>query len=348
MLFISRYVINFIKLTSTTRQKFEKKYFKLMWNDKKIDVIKNLHVCMSNIDEKINCFDLNNVINVNIVKIIIRTFIRSQLLWIRILNELVIKKTKINESLTKLINKSWLQWLAKIVKLSSKFRYIWTKWKRLYNSKHTNKVVWLKFSKTHNDVMNIYIWYHFIIKIASNENAKRWNSNIWTLLWNSRIKIIANIWNSIKKYFITFSICNAKQTNAMKSIIRNLMIKLSNEWKMFITSKFNDDVINYSRLKYYVRLWKKKENKSIFFTQFDYIKTYKTLIRQRIENVDFFAKIQKLIEVFHRVSNDKLNSNQLWQIVKTQFDISKVEDLLWRFLHQKVKIEVNWKWLKKS
>ena len=348
MLFISRYVINFIELTSTTRQKFEKKYFRLMWDDKKAGVIKNLHVCMSNIDEKINCLDLDSVVNVSIVKIIARAFTRSQLFWIKILNEFVIREVEINESLTKLIDKSWLQWLTKTVKLSSKFRYIWTRWKRLYSSKHTNKVVWLKFSKTHNDVMNIYIWYHSIIEIASNENAKRWDSNIWALLWNSRVRIIANIWNSVKKYFIIFSTCNVRQTNAMKSIIRNLMIKLLNKWKMLITSKFNDDVIDYSRSEYYVRLWKKKENKFTSLTQFDYIKTYKTLIRQKIEDVDFFARIQKFIEVFHRVSSDKLNSNQLWQIAKTQFDISKVENLLWRFLHQKVKVEVNWEWLKKS
>ena len=182
MLFISRYVINFIKFTSTIKQKLKKKYFRLMWNDKKIDVIKDLHACISKIDERISCLDIKSVVNVNIIKIIVKATIRSQLSWIKIVNDFVIRDANIFEAFTKSINKSWLQWFFKAMKLFLEFKYIWTRWKRIYSFKHTNKIIWLKFSKSHNDVMNTYVWYHFLIEITSKDEARRWSSHVWKLL----------------------------------------------------------------------------------------------------------------------------------------------------------------------
>ena len=303
---------------------------------------------MSNIDEEIDCLNLKSIVNVNIVKIIVKTTTCFQLSWIKILNDIIIQNVDIFESLTKSINKSWLQWLAKTIKLSSKFNYILTRWKRLYNLKHTKKIIWLKLSKTHNDVMNIYIWYHFLIEITFDEDARRWDLQIWALLWNFEARLIANVWNSIKKCFIIFFNYNSRRIETMKTTIRNMMISLSNEWIKLMSLKSEKNIMKYARSKHYVRLWKEKNDKLIFLHKFDYIKIYKTLMQQRIEDVNFFVRVKEFIDAFHRVIDERLISDRLWQTIKTRFDIFKVENLLWRLLHQKIKIEMNWKWLKKS
>ena len=142
-----------------------------------------------------------------------------------------------------------------------------------------------------------------------------------------------------------FANYNARQTNVAKKTIKIMMNELSQTWKTFLKKQRYNVQLFIARKKFYVKQ-KKKSNKFVSLIKYNYIKNYKFMIKQKIENIDFFDKIKKLIETYHRATCVKFSKKKVWHTTKLQFDLIKIENLLWKLLHQKLKIEVNWHWLK--
>ena len=195
MLFIFRYAINFLKLIVSVKQNLNKKYYNLVWNHKKKNVVKNLHACMHKMNEKINCLDLEIIVNASIINLISKTEFHSQLSWVQIVKKFLIQRANLTKFQTSIKN-SWFQWFFKTMMLSIEFRYAWIKWKRLYKFKKNDQIVWFMFSISKYDVFCIYMWYHLLIKIISDDVARKWTSQIWIVLWNNDVKFLTNVWNS--------------------------------------------------------------------------------------------------------------------------------------------------------
>ena len=66
---ISRYIINFIDIFFDIKRVLEKKYYKLIGNNKFKEYIKDFHTCMFKADDDINCLNLKNIVNANVIKI---------------------------------------------------------------------------------------------------------------------------------------------------------------------------------------------------------------------------------------------------------------------------------------
>lgn len=116
MLSIPRYAMNFIELTSATKQKLEKEYYRLIWDEKKAGIVKDLQACMPKTSGGIGCLDLESVANASVIKAIARASTHPELPWVKIVNDLLIRGAGISTS-TEPITYPWLQWLSSTVTL---------------------------------------------------------------------------------------------------------------------------------------------------------------------------------------------------------------------------------------
>lgn len=178
------------------------------------------------------------------------------------------------------------------------------------------------------DVLYIYMWYHFLIEVTSNDVVKKWTSQIWVALWNNDVKLLANVWNSNLKKSKMFVSYNVRQANAARRTIRIMMSELSQKWKIFLKKQHNNIQLYIVRKKFYVKQKRKKSNKFIFLFKYKYIKDYKFMIKQRIENIDFSNKIKEFIKTYHKITCVKFSEREIWHVTKSQFNLIKVENLL--------------------
>ena len=234
--------------------------------------MKNFHACMHKMNKKINCLNLEIIVNANIINLISKTKFHSQLSWIQIIKKLLIQKTNLTKFQTSIRN-SWFQWFFKTMMFSIEFRYAWIKWKKLYKSKKNDQIVWFMFSISKYDMFCIYMWYHFLIEIISNDVARKWTSQIWIALWNNDVKFLTNVWNSNLKKSKMFANYNVRQTNVVRKTIKIMMSELSQTWKTFLEKQRYNIQLFIVRKEFYVR--QKKKVKQTHFV--DQVQLYQKL-----------------------------------------------------------------------
>lgn len=79
-----------------------------------------------------------------------------------------------------------------------------------------------------------------------------------------------------------------------------------------------------------------------------YTRAYKIILEKLIANVDYRDRTRKPIEAFQRLAGLKKTSKQMWTAVGKEFRVLKSGDLLWRFLHQKIKTGRDISWAKEA
>ena len=75
---------------------------------------------------------------------------------------------------------------------------------------------------------------------------------------------------------------------------------------------------------------------------------YKALLDRKLPEVDFSPRTERSILAYQERCNAFIKENRIWAGARNEFGNPRIGDLLWRFLHQKVKTGSDLPWIEEE
>ena len=347
MVSIPRYAIAFIEMPAEIRRQLNRGYFRLIWDDRrKGGVIRDLQSCCPKSLGGIGSLDLKSIVNASVIKMVTRALNNSDLPWVILTKELIVKSAGVPSMFPEAMTNPWLQRLSSTHTLPSELRHIWLRWKKLY-SPGRSSMIYVNFPQMREEVLHTYIWYHPMIGTGPGAGARRWGSGIWRQLWAFGVRLLSHVWDPNWDRGV-ISLDGYSPTVKAQAIaaIHNMMSSIPQEWVALLESPAPELTItehSIARDEYYLKTGS-AESRPKRIHEINFTRAYRTLLANRLENVDFRDRTLGLIQAFSHRTSLNVTSARLWAAARTQLGIPKPGDLLWRLLHQKVEVgrDLNW------
>ena len=72
---------------------------------------------------------------------------------------------------------------------------------------------------------------------------------------------------------------------------------------------------------------------------------YQTLLNRKLQKFDFNFRIERFIIIYRKRCDVFIIKSRVWVEVRNEFGNSRIEDLFWRFLYQKIKTKSDLFWI---
>ena len=105
---LSRYALRFLEISTEIKTELETKYYRIIWNNKMRDIIRDSHLCSSRDREEIENINLKCVIKANVISQIMRSMKYLEISFARLIKEILVtyERSKQKEHIIKTISNS--------------------------------------------------------------------------------------------------------------------------------------------------------------------------------------------------------------------------------------------------
>lgn len=180
-----------------------------------------------------------------------------------------------------------------------------------------------------------------------------WSSAIWKQAGDRAfgdVTVIGDLWDSITKEYIGDNSHEANWKMMNKAARRLVTEIIPIRWKEMLDNMSDAEATAYEAgnrtiFEHCLIRDGTKRNKWVPLRKISYQSIYKVLMKDYVKEVDFSGAIEGPRQALSRMLGRNIPSHELWKEVRRYERNPKADDLLWRFLHAKVKVGMEIDWL---
>ena len=351
---LPRYALRFLEIPTGIKAELETEYYRLIWDNKVKGTIRDLHSCFPRDRGGIGGTDLESVIKANVVSQVMRSMKYPEAPFALLAREILVAcgQSEQKEHIIRAVSNPWMQvYTGKWDHLPEPLRYTWLMWRRIKND---GGIVTVQPPQSTEELLATNMWYHPSVGAKNSGDAKKFNSLYWRDLWERGVRVFGQVWDPISEQIIIPDPRDPIHRGRMSASVKRLVEScLPPSWSRWMKTegplRFHWSPGRRPRSDFGISRIKEKGGRSVeVFVPFERVSqnmVYQKLLSRRLQGHNFSSRTEGPIMAYQERCNTSITESRVWAGARNEFGNPRIGDLLWRFLHQKVKTGSDLTWI---
>jgi hypothetical protein len=247
------------------------------------------------------------------------------------------------------------------VSMPPSIAYIWDRWWKICPyRRHQTEDELVKFvdPKTAEEVLGTKHWYFPDLEDppvppATRQGAKVWSSPTWQAAGEGAfgdVTTIGDLWNPVTRTYMGHDARN-DEWRRMNSAAKHLVERvIPREWRALLANMTPQQATAWEgspkpRFQHCVIRSPRQGTPWLPLRRSKYQEVYSQMVIRKTKNIDFRQTLEGPRVALSEMLGKEISHDELWREIRRYERNAKADDLLWRFLHAKVKVGMELDWL---
>ena len=364
---LSRYAMTFLPVPDGVLHSMEAEVWKLIWNGSDYGPVSRVSALLSLNKGGLSCLDLPSIRNASAVAMVARMEQRPDLDWVRLAVGMIGRETLCKGRTKRLhLNKYSEPWRqqAGLYRVSPppSISYFWRVYNKYALSNPANKsrtdlIRWYR-PESSLDVLRTKHWYFPDLEDEPPTGGKRQGAKVWaSQAWQDaaqgafgKVDLIGDLFNPLTKECVfeqSLDTTEKRFNTAVHNLIDNT---IPAEWRSLLYSTDGETARqwlakDWSPFHHCMIRTMQKDHPVIPLRNTNFTKIYEVLVHEKTKGKDFWDRIEGPRRALSSLLGRDVDAQSLWSQIRRYERKPKANDLLWKFLHQKIQVGDERTWI---
>ena len=343
VLAMPRYLLKFLRLPGARLQQMESIYWGLVWDDKDYGLVRRERALCAKDRGGLGCFDIQSICKAEAISLFKRAESRPDLPWASLLRELCVSaRSRSVGTIREVVDRPWFQVVAaRAPPRPESFRHHFEIWKRMVGRalKDDRGPLWLP-RPIGQDFRKVAFWYHPALRVTAGQGAKRFHCRAFRELLRDA-RVVGDLVAPDQTIKIPPGL-RPEEEEQVRTAVESLLSDFPESWG----APSNGEKTS-GKGELLLRRQGIPVRKATFRA------AYWECHQDRVGDMPRVRMIAPVREAFKRMSGKQCSEREVWKSARDQLQARKAGDLLWRLLHDRVRVgadyenipvEDRWQW----